>query len=342
MPFSIFFFGWEEALRGEVPADTLTIAIKHGDETIPLGDCFTKDAVRDVIDAIAFATNSCEGVKELHLRSGRCDVLLFPGRYCADNNIVLRFGTYEPISHVYFKIRGDLLRLEIYREDRKDVEAIEVLRVDFIRSALDFVRSFLAKFPDEELMRELEIVEEMAGRKGLLPAEEKFEIKVEWLGEVKCRKEEFPIVYAVVSYGREIFSGLVEPVAFAGDLINLLKFAKGMEVGCEINMTPYNDIVERAMLLFGDKKVSDYLLLWFGSEWPGTVFVFKNDSELVFVNAKTGFVIEVKKEEAETLVANAVVEIIRELQEWDGELFGPIRKEDAVSMLTGELKEAFQ
>ncbi|KUH33624.1 hypothetical protein APY94_05370 [Thermococcus celericrescens] len=48
MSFSFIFFGWEEALRGEVSADALTIAIKHGDEIIPLGNCFTKDAVGDV------------------------------------------------------------------------------------------------------------------------------------------------------------------------------------------------------------------------------------------------------------------------------------------------------
>ncbi|AEH24233.1 hypothetical protein [Pyrococcus yayanosii] len=40
---------------------------------------------------------------------------------------------------------------------------------EFVSSALDFVRSFLKEFPDEELMRELEIVEEMARRKGMLP-----------------------------------------------------------------------------------------------------------------------------------------------------------------------------
>ncbi|NJE61918.1 hypothetical protein [Thermococcus sp. 21S7] len=265
MSFSIFFLGWEEVLQGEVSVDDLTVALKHGEKVIPLGLCFARDAVRDAIDAIAFAASSCEGVKELYLRSGRCDVLLFPGRYCADNNIVLGFGTYETTSHVYFKIRGDFLRLEICWEDRKDVEAMEVLRVDFIRSALNFVRSFLEAFPDEGLMRKLEIVGEMARRKGLLPAGGKFEIKVEWLGEVKCGKEKFPMVYAVVSHGREIFSGLVEPVAFAGDLIDLLKFAKGMELRCEVDMTPYSDIVERAMLLFADEKVSDYLMLWFGA-----------------------------------------------------------------------------
>ncbi|MDI3475872.1 MAG: hypothetical protein PWQ79_2211 [Thermococcaceae archaeon] len=32
MSFSFIFFGFEEVLRGEVPADALTIAIKHGDE----------------------------------------------------------------------------------------------------------------------------------------------------------------------------------------------------------------------------------------------------------------------------------------------------------------------
>ncbi|NJE61919.1 hypothetical protein [Thermococcus sp. 21S7] len=58
------------------------------------------------------------------------------------------------------------------------------------------------------------------------------------------------------------------------------------------------------------------------------------------MNTKTGSVIGVKKKEAETATANAVREIIRGLREWDGELFGPIRKEDAVSMLTRELEEA--
>ena len=200
------FLGWKEALRGEVSVDDLTVAIKHGEKVIPLGLCFTRDAVGDVIDAIAFATNSCEGVKELYLRSGWCDVLLFPGRYCRNNSVVLRFGTYAPMSHVSFKIRGNLLQLKIHRENRKDVETVEVPREEFVSSALYFVRSFLKEFPDEKLMRELEIAEELAMRKGLLPAEEKFEIKVEWLGKVKCGEEKFPLVYAVVSYGKEIFS----------------------------------------------------------------------------------------------------------------------------------------
>ncbi|AEH24262.1 hypothetical protein PYCH_05740 [Pyrococcus yayanosii CH1] len=65
MSFSFVFFGFEEALRGEVPEDTLTIAIKHGEKTTLLGDCFTKDPVGDVIEAIAFAINSCEGINFL-------------------------------------------------------------------------------------------------------------------------------------------------------------------------------------------------------------------------------------------------------------------------------------
>ncbi|AEH24258.1 hypothetical protein PYCH_05700 [Pyrococcus yayanosii CH1] len=342
MSFSFVFFGFEEALRGEVPEDTLTIAIKHGDEIIPLGDCFTKDAVGDVIEAIAFAINSCEGVKELYLRSGRCGVLLFPGRYCRDNSITLRLGTYEPMSHIRFKIRGDLLQLKIHRENRKDLETVEVPREEFVSSSLAFVRSFLAKFPDEGLMRKVEIVEEMARRKGLLPAEGKFEIKVEWLGEVKCGKEKFPLVYAVVSHGREIFSGLVEPVAFAGDLINLLKFSRGMEIRCEIDMTPHTDVLEKALSLVESDNPGNYLLLWFGGEWPGTVFVFNVDDELVFVNTKTGSVIRVKKEEAEAVAVNVVREIIRELRKWNEEFIGPIRKKDAVSMLIGELEGALQ
>ncbi|NPB03080.1 MAG: hypothetical protein GXO39_01510 [Thermotogae bacterium] len=334
------FFGWEEALRGEVSVDDLTVALKHGEKVIPLGLCFARDAVGDVIDAIAFAVSSCEGVKELYLRSGRCDVLLFPGRYCQDNSVVLRFGTYEPTSYISFKIRGDLLQLKIHGEDRKDVETVEVLRGEFVSSALSFVRSFLEVFPNEGLMRELEIVEEMAGRKGLLPAGEKFEIKVEWLGEVKCGRGEFPMVYAVVSCGREIFSGLVELVAFVGDLINLLKFSRGMEVRCEIDMTPNTDVVEKVLSLLGSNKPEDYLVLWFGSEWPGAVFVFKKEGELVFVNVKMDLVITVKKEEVETVATNAVGEIIGKLREWSGEFIGSIRKEDAVSMLARELEEA--
>ena len=58
-----------------------------------------------------------QGVKEPYPRSGRCDVLLFPGKYCHDNSIVLKFGTYKPLSHVRFKIVDDLLRLEIYLEE---------------------------------------------------------------------------------------------------------------------------------------------------------------------------------------------------------------------------------
>ena len=340
MSFSFIFFGLEEALRGEISEDTLTIAIKYGDKTILLGECFTKDAIRDVIEATAFAAGSCRGIKELYLRSGRCDVLLFPSKYCHDNSIVLKFGTYEPLSHVRFKIVDDLLRLDIYREKRKYIETVEIPRGEFVSSVLGFLRSFLEAFPDEELMRELEIVEEMAGRKRLLPAEKRFKIKVEWLGEVKCGERKFPLVYAIVSYGREIFSGLIEPVALAGDLINLLKFSRGVKVQCEVDMTPYNDVAERATLLSGDKKVSDYLVLWFGSEWPGPVFVFKGDNKLVFVNVKTDSVIRVTKEEVETATVDAVRKIIRALQGWNGELPSPMRREDAVSMLTGELEKA--
>ena len=336
MSFSFVFFGWEEALRGDVSIDDLTVAIKHGEKVIPLGLCFAKDAVGDVIDAIAFATNSCEGVKELYLRSGWCDVLLFPGRYCRDNSVVLRFGTYAPMSHVSFKLKGNLLQLKIHREDRKDVETVEVSREEFVSSAISFVRSFLREFPDEKLMRELEIAEELAMRRGLLPAEEKFEIKVEWLGKVKCGEGEFPLVYAVVSCGREIFSGLVEPVAFAGNLINLLKFSRGIEVRCEIDMTPYNDLVERATSLLGDNRVSEYLVLWFGSEWPGTVFVFRSGEELVFVNVESGSVVAVGRNEVEPVAAKAAEGVISELRKWDGELIGQMPKETAISMLERE------
>ncbi|EEB74981.2 hypothetical protein TAM4_926 [Thermococcus sp. AM4] len=231
----------------------------------------------------------------------------------------------------------DLLRLEIYWEEGKDIETVEIPRGEFVSSALSFLRSSLEAFPDEELMRELEIAEELARREGLLPAEEKFEIKVEWLGEVNCRRERLPLVYTVVSCGREIFSGLVEPLAFAGALINLLKLAKGIEVGCEVDMTPYNDIVERAMSLVGDEKVSDYLVLWFGAEWPGTVFVFKKGSELVFVNVKTGSVIGVKKEEVESVAANTVGMIIEKLRDGNGELSSLMGKEDLITMLAKEL-----
>ena len=50
------------------------------------------------IEATAFATGSCRDVKELYPRSGRYDVLLFPGKYCHGNSVILKFGTYEPSS----------------------------------------------------------------------------------------------------------------------------------------------------------------------------------------------------------------------------------------------------
>ncbi|ALV63547.1 MAG: hypothetical protein XD43_0818 [Thermococcales archaeon 44_46] len=49
MSFSFIFFGFEEALRGEVPADTLTIAIKHGMKT-EIGTIARKGSERVVIE----------------------------------------------------------------------------------------------------------------------------------------------------------------------------------------------------------------------------------------------------------------------------------------------------
>ncbi|MCA6213825.1 hypothetical protein GQS78_06090 [Thermococcus bergensis] len=314
MSFSFIFFGFEEALRGEVSADTLTIAIKHGDEIMPLGDCFTKDAVGDIIEAIAFAVNSCEGVKELYIRSGKCDVLLFPGRYCRDNSITLRLGTYEPISYIIFKINGDLIQLKIRREDRKDVTTVEVPREKFVPSAISFVRSFLVKFPDEDLMRELRIVEEMASRKGFLPTEKKFEIKVEWLGEVKCRNKKFPLVYAIISHGKEIFSGLVEPVAFAGSLLEVLRSIRGLENRCQVEITLYEDVIRRASSLLGEESL-EYFGPCFGNEWPGLLFIFKKNREMAFVNVKTGSVVRASMEEVEDEVVRAVKEVVEKLEE---------------------------
>jgi len=119
--FSIFFLGWREALQGKVSLDGLTIAIEHEGEVIPLGTCAAKDAVRDVIGAITFAVKSCEGVRELHLRAGEVDVLLFPGKYCQES-LVLNFGTYDPISYVRIKKGREGIRLEVYREDKKVCE----------------------------------------------------------------------------------------------------------------------------------------------------------------------------------------------------------------------------
>lgn len=314
MSFSFIFFGFEEALRGEVPADTLTIAIKSGYEIIPLGDCFTRDAVGDIIDAIAFTVSSCEGVKELYLRSGKCDVLLFPGRYCRDNSITLRLGTYEPISHIILKMNGDLIQLKIHQEDRKEVTTVEVPREKFVLSTAGFVRSFLVRFHDEDLMREFEIVEEMARRKGFLPAGEKFEIRVEWLGEIKCGNEKFPLVYAIISRGREIFSGLVEPIVFAGSLLEVLRIIRGLENRCLIELTLYEDMIRRASSLLGEEPL-EYFVPCFGNEWPCPLFVFKKNRELVFVNVKTGSVVRSSMEEVGDEVVRAVKEIVEKLEE---------------------------
>ncbi|BAD86176.1 hypothetical protein TK1987 [Thermococcus kodakarensis KOD1] len=48
MSFPFIFFGFEEALRGEVPADALTIAIKHGMKT-EIGIIARKGSERVVI-----------------------------------------------------------------------------------------------------------------------------------------------------------------------------------------------------------------------------------------------------------------------------------------------------
>ncbi|MDV3104565.1 hypothetical protein [Thermococcus waiotapuensis] len=63
MSFSIFFLGWREALQRKVSLDDLAIAIEHSGKIIPLGMCTARNAVRDVIEAAAFAVDSCEGVR---------------------------------------------------------------------------------------------------------------------------------------------------------------------------------------------------------------------------------------------------------------------------------------
>ncbi len=347
MSFSIFFLGWEEVLQGKVSLDDLTIAIGNGDEVIPLGTCTARDAVGDVIEAVAFATNSCEGVKELYLRSGKWWTFRGDSAHCQDNKdkLILTLGTYEPMSCMVIRKQGGTLEIEVYEEDLPKTK-ITLAAPEFVSSALGFVRSFLTKFPDEELMRELGIVEGMARRKGLIPPGEKFEIKVEWLGEVKCGEETFPLVYASISRGREIFSGLVEPTEFAGDLINLLKFSQGNFKGMSIQDMPvaYVDWFKEGLSLLGwmgsELVEESFILLTFGSEHPKPVFVFKKGREVLLVSPYTKTLVKLSAGELFGPVKHAVEGIIEDIKQWDGTLFGGWTGKEAASMLEREINEA--
>ena len=347
MSVSIFFLGWGEALQRKVLLDDLTIAIEHGGEVISLGTCTARDAVGDVIEAVAFAVNSCEGVKELYLRRGKWWTFRGDSAHCQDNKnkIILTLGTYEPMSCLVIRKHGGSLEIEVYKEDLPKTK-ITLAASEFVSSALGFVRSFLVKFPDDELIRELEIVEEMAKRRGLIPAGEKFEIKVEWLGEVKLGEEKFPLVYAVVSHGREIFSGLVEPVAFAGDLINLLKFGQGNFDGVTIQDMPvaYIDWFREGLSLLGEigseLTEESFIFLTFGSEHPKPVFVFKKDKEVLLVSPYTKTLVKLGVDGLFGPVKRAVGEIIEDIKQWDGTLFGGWTGREAASMLEREINEA--
>ncbi|AEH24232.1 hypothetical protein [Pyrococcus yayanosii] len=153
------------------------------------------------------------------------------------------------------------------------------------------------------------------------------------------------MVYAVVSHGREIFSGLIEPVAFAGDLINLLKFSRGNFEGMSIQgmSVAYVDWFNESLSLLRaiDQRSTEgsFILLTFRSEYPKPVLVFKKGEEVLLVSSYTKIVVKIGMDELFEAVKRAVVEIIKHISQWDGTLLGGWTGREAASMLAGELKD---
>ncbi|MDK2869653.1 MAG: hypothetical protein PWP39_888 [Pyrococcus sp.] len=212
------------------------------------------------------------------------------------------------MSYVRIKKGKDGMHLEVYREDKKGMwKVIEVPVELFVASSIRFVSTFLREFPDDGLREWLGLAEDLARRRGILPAVEKFEIRVEWVGELRGKDSTIPVVYAIISCGREVFSGLVEPVSFAGSLLDVLRVIRGLENRCQAKLMPYEDVVMRVFSLLGEEPL-EYLVPFFGNEWPSPLFVFKKNHELIFVNVKTGSVVKAGMREVEEDVIRTVKE----------------------------------
>ena len=145
-------------------------------------------------------------------------------------------------------------------------------------------------------------------------------------------EREVSLVYAIISRGRKIFSGLVEPVEFADSLLEILRVIRGLENRCQADPTLYEDLVRGAFSLVGEESL-EYFVPCFGNEWPSPLFVFKKNRELAFVNVKTGSVVRASMEEVEGEVVRAVKEVVERLDErekahWLREELGEIEKGD--------------
>lgn len=344
MSFSILFFPKdEEGLKAHFKYD-ITLNFEINGEVIKTL-CSGREAVFSAIYLLAFCSASCEGIKELEMRSGLCTTFLSDVEQCqsAKGKLVTDFGSIEPSVVFAFTKKSDKVRIEVLVDyEIEYYKTFEVSLSEVAKSVLEFLESVVSIVGDDKLRRSLEIAKDIATREGLIApsAEEGFKITVDWVGEFKCGSKRMPLLYSGVRARRVLFSGIVDPLSFASELINLALLT---EESREETSTPvplaYRDWFREALALIGTVgKKKPAMILTLGSFDPRPIFVFRDSGELLLVSPSRKTVARVPAKDIVPAVSSAVLDVVDWLKKWDDtEYPGYISKEKAISMITEEL-----